>query len=213
MGLFKSKEKAPDQNTSQFTISKVGQLVANGKGVPASDADLQELSKHLVTMKGRSEKSNIQAVVSKMFEEAVKKATNAEDKIMLSNLRQLLHVVEEDLLDVKPQKLDTIFFPDPKGVQRLVKYLSMAKNTLRICVFNITHDDLAKAIEDAHKRGVEVKIITDDECMNNLGSDIVNLAKAGIQVRTDSSKEAHMHNKFVVVDDEFVITGSFNWTQ
>lgn len=75
-------------------------------------------------------------------------------------------------MDVKPQKLDTIFFPDEKGVQRLIKYLGMAKKSLKICVFNITHNDLAKAIEDSFLSKVDVRIITDDECMNNEGSDI-----------------------------------------
>jgi len=38
------------------------------------------------------------------------------------------------------------------------------------------------------------------------------LADAGIPVRTDDDERAHMHNKFMVVDREFLLTGSFNWT-
>lgn len=48
--------------------------------------------------------------------------------------------------------------------------------------------------------------------MNNLGSDISLLASKGIPVRTDADKDSHMHNKFAIIDDKFVITGSFNWT-
>lgn len=48
--------------------------------------------------------------------------------------------------------------------------------------------------------------------MGNKGSDINYLADNGVAVRTDSEKAYHMHNKFVVVDDTFLITGSFNWT-
>jgi len=55
-------------------------------------------------------------------------------------------------------------------------------------------------------------VISDDECVNNKGSDITYMASKGIPVRTDNAVEYHMHNKFVVVDDEFLITGSFNWT-
>jgi len=83
---------------------------------------------------------------------------------------------------------------------------------LKIAVFNFTSDALRDAVLERHKAGVNVQIITDDECMNNLGSDIKFLAAKGIAVRCDSSPEFHMHNKFVIVDNIFLLTGSFNWT-
>ena len=48
--------------------------------------------------------------------------------------------------------------------------------------------------------------------MDNIGSDIHELSKCGIPVRTDNNLRAHMHNKFCLIDDKFLITGSFNWT-
>jgi cardiolipin hydrolase len=88
----------------------------------------------------------------------------------------------------------------------------LAKKTLHICVFNITNDDLAKAVIERHNAGVEVRVVSDDECAKNKGNDIQKLADAGIEVRTDDAPEYHMHDKFMVVDCEFVLTGSFNWT-
>jgi len=62
-----------------------------------------------------------------------------------------------------------------------------------------------------HKRGVKVKLITDDEKINDRGSNINQLKKAGIPVKTDRSRY-HMHNKFGIIDGRIVFTGSFNWT-
>ena len=57
-----------------------------------------------------------------------------------------------------------------------------------------------------------MRIVTDDECTTNKGNDIQYLTDKGIPCRTDSEKAYHMHNKFMLVDDVFLLTGSFNWT-
>ena len=48
--------------------------------------------------------------------------------------------------------------------------------------------------------------------MSNKGSDVQAMANEGIPVRTDSSEQYHMHDKLAIVDDMFIMTGSFNWT-
>ena len=62
------------------------------------------------------------------------------------------------------------------------------------------------------KKGVDVRIITDDETLSSQGSYIIALADAGVPVRTDRNLQAKMHHKFVVIDDEVMLNGSFNWT-
>lgn len=65
---------------------------------------------------------------------------------------------------------------------------------------------------NAHNRGVNVRIITDDEAMKNKGADTQRMADNGIPCRVDSEERYHMHNKFMIVDNLFLVTGSFNWT-
>jgi cardiolipin hydrolase len=79
-------------------------------------------------------------------------------------------------------------------------------------VFTITNNDLRNALHNAHKRGVKVRVISDDECMKQIGSDVYTLKTYGIDVESDTNPDAHMHNKFVVIDNYIIITGSFNWT-
>ena len=64
-----------------------------------------------------------------------------------------------------------IFFPEKKNVYRLEKYIKMARQELLICVFNLTNNVLADAIKERYDSGVDVRIITDDECMTNKGND------------------------------------------
>jgi cardiolipin hydrolase len=46
---------------------------------------------------------------------------------------------------------------------RLLDILYAAHSTLDICVFNITCNELADAVIAAHRRGVRVRIITDND--------------------------------------------------
>ena len=87
------------------------------------------------------------------------------DKAVLEALRKYIAIVDEDLLTPKPKYLDAFFFPNEKNIDKLVQYLNKATKSLKICVFNITNDRLATALHDAHKRGVIVRVVSDDECM------------------------------------------------
>lgn len=93
----------------------------------------------------------------------------------------------------------------------IIRFLALAKHSMDICVFTITLDEIRHAIVDAVRRGVKVRIITDDEKADDRGSDIKWLASKGVQARTDNSPY-HMHNKFCVIDGFLTLTGSFNWT-
>lgn len=98
------------------------------------------------------------------------------------------------------------------SLSKLLSVLRSCKKNLDICVFNITCDEIATEIIQAHARGVAVRIITDNDQRNNPGSDIASFVSKQIPVREDNSEQL-MHHKFACVDNRLVITGSFNWTR
>lgn len=93
-----------------------------------------------------------------------------------------------------------------------IKCLSSARSDLKICMFTISDDPIAEAIDNCYDRGVHVRIITDDGKIFDKGSDIMPLFKKGINIRIDSDKSL-MHHKFVIVDNMKLLTGSYNWTR
>ncbi|KAF9279825.1 hypothetical protein BGZ68_007663 [Mortierella alpina] len=106
-----------------------------------------------------------------------------------------------------------VFFPSEESYGHLLSTLDSAKKSLDICVFTITDDQITRAIIEAVERGVQVRIISDDDKSEDLGSDVKRLARDyNIPTRVDGS-EAHMHHKFVIIDDILVINGSYNWTK
>eukprot|EP01094_Clydonella_sp_ATCC50884_P010068 TRINITY_DN1963_c0_g1_i1.p1 TRINITY_DN1963_c0_g1~~TRINITY_DN1963_c0_g1_i1.p1 ORF type:complete len:187 (+),score=52.59 TRINITY_DN1963_c0_g1_i1:232-792(+) len=104
------------------------------------------------------------------------------------------------------------FSHDRTSLWRLLDVIESASASLDICVFSITCDDIANAVIAVHKRGVRVRVITDDDQMDAAGSDIRRMAAEGVPVCDDNSRY-HMHNKFAIVDRRLLLSGSFNWTR
>jgi phosphatidylserine/phosphatidylglycerophosphate/cardiolipin synthase-like enzyme len=104
------------------------------------------------------------------------------------------------------------FAPGDDLSGKVARLFDNAKKSVDVCVFTITDDRIAGPIERAHRRGVKVRIITDDDKAEDLGSDIDKFIKAGIPVRMDSTP-AHMHHKFAIFDETLLLNGSFNWTR
>jgi mitochondrial cardiolipin hydrolase len=104
------------------------------------------------------------------------------------------------------------FSPGDDCLHAIVNQLSSARKTLDICVFTISDDRISDAIVACHRNKVQVRIITDNEKLHDLGADIERFATAGIAVRIDRT-EAHMHHKFALMDGKSLLTGSYNWTR
>jgi len=100
---------------------------------------------------------------------------------------------------------------DEDDFKVFLEYLLSGDRTLDICVYTITDNKIANAILSESRRGVKVRIITDNDKANDLGSDIYRLARAGIPVKFDKT-DAHMHHKFALIDSKLLMNGSYNWT-
>lgn len=107
----------------------------------------------------------------------------------------------------------SVWFSPGEDCLRMLRGLCrQARRQLDICVFTIADDRLAEAVLDCHRRGVAVRLITDDDKSFDAGSDVLRLREAGIAVRMDSSRY-HMHHKFALFDARVLVNGSFNWTR
>lgn len=104
------------------------------------------------------------------------------------------------------------FSPGDECRRKIIDLCHQARHSIDICVFTISDDTLSEAIFKAHKRGICVRIITDNDKSNDLGSDVDELQSKGVPVRMDRSSN-HMHHKFAVFDDAILLNGSFNWTR
>lgn len=93
---------------------------------------------------------------------------------------------------------------------RILMALDDAEVSITLVMAWFTNDTLFQKIVEKHKQGIEVKLaIYDDGINKKYGVDID-------QVPNNRLKRALrgglMHNKFCVIDNQVVITGSYNWS-
>jgi phosphatidylserine/phosphatidylglycerophosphate/cardiolipin synthase-like enzyme len=87
---------------------------------------------------------------------------------------------------------------------------------LSVSLFQLKHHftstPIAKALVDAHKRGVKVEAILDKSQRTEKYSSATFLANSRIPTFIDA-RHAIAHNKIMIIDQSTVITGSFNFTR
>ena len=141
-------------------------------------------------------------------------AMRGEPVATLEVLRWLEQVVKTlDAADQAAPVVSSAYFsPGDTCLRRLCDLMRGCRDTLDICVFTIADDRLTEAILDCHARGVQVRVVSDNDKQHDSGSDIDRLRAQGVQVRVDDAP-SHMHHKFALFDGRVLANGSFNWTR
>jgi len=97
----------------------------------------------------------------------------------------------------------------------LVALMDKATRTMDVADYDFDLADVTDAMVRAKTRGVVVRMVTDTDTLTNKDKDIQGafgkLKGATIPV-VDDQRGPIMHNKFTVVDSEWVETGSWNYT-
>ena len=103
-------------------------------------------------------------------------------------------------------------FTPPVGVAHaLVKYLDLAQSEILVQAYGFTHNAIAQALVRAHQRGVKVQVLLDEKSESTNRYVISLFRSTGVPMRADGS-HAIAHNKVMVIDQQVVVTGSFNFT-
>lgn len=154
-----------------------------------------------------------EAIRRRAFEIAAAALKQVEDRPVLAWLEDVVKALREPGQGAAHQAVaESYFSPGDDCPRTIGRLLKNARKSVDVCVFTITDDRLADEIVEAHRRGVSLRIITDDAKSEDLGSDVNRFERAGITVRVDRSP-FHMHHKFALFDGTTLLTGSYNWTR
>ncbi len=95
--------------------------------------------------------------------------------------------------------------------KEIIKNINQAGASINIAMYIFTDREIALPLVKAHERGVKVRLYLDKDQVDYQYSQSRFLVQKGIKARI-STNSYIMHNKFVIIDNRILLTGSYNWT-
>lgn len=96
----------------------------------------------------------------------------------------------------------------------IINQIEKAQSRLLICVAWFTNETIGAEI--IKKAKIDVEVVVDDNVINRNCINIKRLKSKNFEVSFIKDLNKHyylMHNKFCIIDNSVVITGSYNWTK
>jgi cardiolipin hydrolase len=112
-----------------------------------------------------------------------------------------------------------VYFSDTDRPDRaLIDLIRSARTRLEAAIYDLTDTRIAQALADAPRRRVDTWVVMDESEARRPGSQAPLLQRAlgghfALRTGRGGGRHAIMHHKFLVADDRYVATGSFNWTR
>ncbi|CAA6807604.1 MAG: DUF1669 domain-containing protein [uncultured Thiotrichaceae bacterium] len=109
--------------------------------------------------------------------------------------------------------VDIHFSPDDnfRGT-RLQPLLQQAQHSVHMLAFSFTSVDIAAELLLLKLKGVDVKIVVDSSQTGHSSSQYDDLLALGIDIRRDGQSHK-LHHKVIIVDERYVLTGSYNFSE
>ncbi len=145
------------------------------------------------------------------FDVARQHLISPDAKAVLDWLEDVVKAFQARVLNTSDDA-QVFFSPGDDCPQIICRLMERVEQSVDICVFTITDDRITQAIRDAHVRGVDIRVITDNDKAFDPGSDVHRINNLGIPLRIDQSSH-HMHHKYAIFDRTITLTGSYNWTR
>jgi len=111
--------------------------------------------------------------------------------------------------------IEVLFSPDQgeEILRTLIDTIRNAEERVYILIFSFTLDEIAEAIIEKHREGLDVKIIMDKDQGSSKWAVTEKLKQAGVPLAVKpGSKGGYMHIKALIADDT-VLTGSYNYSK
>lgn len=100
---------------------------------------------------------------------------------------------------------------DPEADDAIADAIRNAQTSVDLCLYEFNRQNIVDAVIEAHQRGVQIRFAGDGDELHDEG--YIELDNNGVVLKYRKPHDRIMHNKFVVIDDEVVFTGSMNMSE
>lgn len=107
--------------------------------------------------------------------------------------------------------VENYFAPQDGIAKHIIGKVSQAQQRIRFMAFSFTSDPIAEAMLERQAAGVQVQGVFESRNARGTGSEYERMKRAGADVWEDGNCYT-MHHKVILVDDQVVITGSYNFS-
>lgn len=108
--------------------------------------------------------------------------------------------------------INAYFSPDNDVEDIIVKRIKKAKSSIYFLAFSFTSDPIGEAMIAQSKKGVKVAGVFEKNGSDSKESEYKKMLVEKIPVKTDRNRH-NMHHKVIIIDEELVITGSYNFSR
>ncbi|BFK02724.1 phospholipase D-like domain-containing protein [Parabacteroides goldsteinii] len=186
-GLPKLSDNKMNTSRTEYTKDRLSKL----SGKP----ELQTLLEDLVNSSDKAEK------LAKEINEII-----SPDKFNIEKINNKYIILGSRIIKKQEPKNDARF----KDIQNsIIKELENAQVSISLAMAWFTNKTLLEKLKEKQEQGVKVEIVIFDDGIN---------AKYGVDlqgfdfVKVRAERGGKMHHKFCVIDNQTVITGSYNWS-
>lgn len=117
-------------------------------------------------------------------------------------------------------QIETVFTPYEEGLPHYLSFLDRARHSVHIAAYSFTDPHIYDKLIELHNRGVkDIHVLLDlsqtqGRSNESIMTGVNRLRAVGIEVVIGTSEKSHqiMHDKYTIVDGEWVEDGSWNYT-
>ncbi len=110
-------------------------------------------------------------------------------------------------------KLIVFFSPNKnyKIENKIINYINSAKKEILLAAYNLNSKNIIDSLINVYRKGVNIKILLDGKNIKKKKNILKKMFYYNIPIKLNFNYNI-MHNKFLVIDNNSVETGSYNYT-
>jgi len=132
-------------------------------------------------------------------------------QIKLTTILLLTTILISQFFLISLAKTEVYFSLSNNPQKAIIKNINQAEAFINIAIYVFTDKEIAASLINAQDKGVKVRVYLDKSQIESTYSISRFLVQKVIKVRI-STNNYIMHNKFAIIDNRLLLTGSYNWT-